>query len=156
MPIAAVVFALALTVPGLDAGPLVRVQDRTYTPGYGTTPRGYGEEQNYGRRPEGYGSQPPGYGERPPGYGSAPKAPPPPPKAVAKRPEKVTIPPATPGVTYRYDDTGRFLGAFETIDNTTREYNAGGQVIRTFIREGRRVVVFDADGKVLQHSGGAR
>jgi hypothetical protein len=243
MPIAAVVFALALTVPGpapegapaRHAGPLVRVQDRTFTPGYGTTPRGYGEEQNYGRRPEGYGSQPPGYGERPPGYGSAPgygatppgygrgtgdygkappgtgvtppgygvpppgygnspgygktpqgygqspgygqappgygvsprygaapgygkvpkaELPPPLPPRTKKPVEKVNVPPATPGVQYRYDAAGRYAGALETIDNVTREYDVEGRVIHTFVREGRKVVVFDAGGKVIQHAGG--
>ncbi len=219
MPIAAVVFALALTVPGLDAGPLVRVQDRTYTPGYGTTPRGYGEEQNYGRRPEGYapgygttppgygrgtgdygkappgtGVTPPGYGVPPPGYGNSPgygktpqgygqspgygqappgygvsprygaapgygkvpkaELPPPLPPRTKKPVEKVNVPPGTPGVQYRYDAAGRYAGAFETIDNVTGEYDVEGRVIHTFVREGRKVVVFDAGGKVIQHAGG--
>jgi YD repeat-containing protein len=58
-------------------------------------------------------------------------------------------------VTYHYDPAGRFTGATETIDNTTREYDASGRVTRTYVRDGRKVVVFDADGRVIQH-GGAR
>ena len=63
------------------------------------------------------------------------------------------MPPATPGVTYHFDEAGRFLGATETIDNTTREYDANGKVVRTFMRRGREVVVFDADGQLIQRTG---
>ena len=93
------------------------------------------------------------------GAGRVPTEQPPPRPSTQYRPPKiakVAIPPATPGVTYRYDPAGRFLGAYETIDNTTREYDAGGQVVHTFVRDGRRVVVFDGDGKVIEHKGGAR
>ncbi len=81
----------------------------------------------------------------------------PPPRLPSARPApakaKIPIPPATPGVTYHYDKAGQFVGATETIDNTTREYDAAGRVTLTFVRDGRKVVVFDADGRVLQHGG---
>jgi YD repeat-containing protein len=66
----------------------------------------------------------------------------------------IAVPRATPGVQYHFDQAGRFTGATETINNTTREYDAAGRVIRTFVRDKGRVVVFDADGRAIQHTGG--
>jgi YD repeat-containing protein len=132
-------------------------------PSYGLPPPGSGVSPGYGARPEGYGVAP-GYGQAPsgygqaPGYGSVPREPPSPPARAAigrgGQNAGITVPPAVPGIQYRYDQAGNFLGATETVDNTTREYDAQGRVTRTFVRDGRRVVVFDAAGHAIQRSGG--
>jgi hypothetical protein len=144
-------------------------------PGYGVAPQGYGvQPPSYGATPRGYGAPPPGYGVAPgygqapagygvsPGYGSVPRESPNGGNSASNgsatnrgtRSANIPVPSATPGVRYHFDPSGRFLGATETIDNTTREYDATGRVIRTFVRDHGKVVVFDADGRAIQHTGG--
>jgi hypothetical protein len=133
--------------------------------GYGVPPAGYGASPGYGSQPQGYGQAPAGYGQAPgygasPGYGVVPRERP---SNVSPRPTGpdlqqnpkagIPVPPATQGVTYHFDPDGRFLGATETIDTMTREYDANGKVVRTFVRRGREVVVFDAEGQVIQRTG---
>lgn len=168
-----------VTPPGYGAAPPGYGQSPNSSygkaPSYGTPPPGYGAAPGYGVAPPGYGSAPSGYGVAPPGYGASPgygaapgygaspgygtvpreqPAPPRrPPEDRRTALAKLPIPPAVPGVTYRYDQTGHYLGAIETIDNTTREYDAYGHVTRVIVRDGRRIVMFDGDGRVLQHSG---
>ena len=176
--IAAAILALSL----VGAGPVIPVQGRPDAMGYGVQPQGYGDPQGngarpdgngqslyYGDRPTGYGVAPPGYGVAPPGYGQAPPGygqapagygqspgygtvphePPAPPPRPPARPAAV----AAPAIRYQYDQTGRFRGATETIDNVTREYDAGGRVVRMVVRNGAQTVIYDGNGKVIARSG---
>jgi hypothetical protein len=132
--------------------------------GYGVQPQGYGQpppsssvSPGYGAPPTGYGQAPPSYGHAP-GYGQVPREPLTAGGAAgpswAGQTGGIAVPPAIPGVHYRYDEAGRFIGATETIDNTTRVYDEKGRVTRTFVRTGSQVVVFDANGHAIQRSGG--
>jgi len=133
-------------------------------PGYGVQPEGYGQPPPGSSVSPGYGAPPPSYGQAPasyghaPGYGTVPREPTG--SGGAASPggaglnAGIAVPPAIPGVRYRYDPDGRFIGATETIDNTTRVYDAKGRVTRTYVRTGSQVVVFDANGHAIQRSGG--
>lgn len=138
---------------------------------YGVAPPGYGAAPGNSSTPHGYGDPGPGYGQAPgygvaptygyaPGYGHVPQGDdsggpavlqPLRPPSNWPRPAHVPVPPAGQGVTYHYDKAGNFTGATETIGNLTREYNANGQVVHSFMHDGSRVVVFDGAGEVVQH-----